>query len=755
MKTIGTIFLLLALPLLAPAQTNVPTGKVVWWGRDMIQRSHYSNHTNGIVESDDEILSNVVAIAGNTWQGLLLKNDGTVLGIGNNFWGGNDIPADLSNVVSIAIRGHSCLATKRDGTVTKWGNKYGEQDNESIVSNLSNVVSLANGGGHVLALKTDGTVIAWGNNAYDAATVPRGISNVVAIAATENENLVLKRDGTVIAWGNNYFGQTSVPAGLSNVVAIASAGDFSMAITIGNIPSSVFITPHGRLEEIEREADLVFKGQVLSTTETTNSAFRVSSLKVKATRFKIISVLKGDSPTNEISFEHYSGYGARGFAWSGPSPPAFLKFETGKSYLVFAARMDKPSSYYSPAADITNVPGRFRQIADVPKTSDEGAIRTLDAHPIKNFTVKEAHWFELNLLLNDSNPTNQLYAIDKLEGMFLRGGQYEEWRRSDDFKRQRVLTALLPLVTNQNEQVATRAISCFAASSNAVVQLEPFADALIKVANNSTSAARRLTAIDALSGIDCDAVSNSLAQLLQNADENIRVGATGLLPRFQKEFAESALQEHSTDASPKVRAAVADAIGNGKIIVLLPTLEKLWNDTNNVHTSAGNALLKFDIDQVSNILTAHLNDEGFRESYLCKLAEKNTAPWLTNLVAVLKVRRERNWEQAQTSGIKETTNYFHALMSLSGTDFNCWNIIHDYLVNLPDSAFAGGKLDWCLDVLEDAGNTGSREPVMLYELYKSKGLNERAAIFRRNNGNCYGFDVTIYFDRVDAERSKQ
>jgi hypothetical protein len=436
-------------------------------------------------------------------------------------------------------------------------------------------------------------------------------------------------------------------------------------------------------------------------------------------------------------------------AWSGSRPPQEFIFDVGRSYLVFAMQSDKADWLYSPSTNDVAKPNEFRQIM-----RGEIPIRTLDNRPLDNISEKEAHWLELNLLLHDSNPTNQLYAIDKLDGMCMRGDQYEEWHRSGDFKRQRVLTALLPLITNNNEQVATRAITCFATSSNPAAQLKPFADALIKVANNSPSATRRLTSIDALSGIDCEAVSNSLAQLLQSTNENIRVGAIGLLPRFQKEFAESALQEHSTDASPKVRAAVADAIGNGKIIVLLPTLEKLWNDTTNVHTSAGNALLKFDVDQVSNILTAHLNDESFRESYLCKLAEKNAAPWLTNLVDELKIRRECLWNEAQTSGIKETTNYFHALMALSGTDFNCWNIIHDYLVNLPDSAFADGKLDWCLDVLEDAGNTGSREPVMLYELYKSKGLNERAARFRRNNGNCYGFDVTVYFDRVDAEQSK-
>jgi hypothetical protein len=88
-------------------------------------------------------------------------------------------------------------------------------------------------------------------------------------------------------------------------------------------------------------------------------------------------------------------------------------------------------------------------------------------------------------------------------------------------------------------------------------------------------------------------------------------------------------------------------------------------------------------------------------------------------------------------------------MTLSGTDYECWNIIHNYLVKLPDSDFQNGRLDWCLDVLENAGNTGSQEPVMLYELYKIKGLNDRAIRFRRENGKCSGFDVTAYFDTVD------
>ena len=271
---------------------------------------------------------------------------------------------------------------------------------------LNNVKALATSNGHALALKKDGTLVAWGNNYDGANNIPAGLSNVVAIACERNHCVVLKQNGTVTAWGDNFFGQCSVPTGLSNVIAIATASDFSSALIRGDIPPSVFIQPHSRLEEMEQKADLVFKGQVISNTPATNASFTISDMAVEMTKFKVISVLKGQ-PLSEVKFEHYSGYEkGRSFVWIGPPAPLMHEFEIGKSYLIFAARMDKASDYYLPPPGITNSPGLFRQIADIPKHADDGVLKTLDARNIDGLSVKEAHWQELSRLANDPNPTN-------------------------------------------------------------------------------------------------------------------------------------------------------------------------------------------------------------------------------------------------------------------------------------------------------------------------------------------------------------
>ncbi len=408
-----------------------------------------------------QVLRNVVGVASMDFTPMILKADGTVLRLG--FQTPGRPPAEP--IVTQA--GKRTIAIDMGGESRKTPYDYTSADPVMVGGNaLSNVAALTCGGGHCLALARNGTVVAWGNNSSGESTVPADLCNVSTIAAGWSVSLALKKDGTVVAWGSNANGQTSVPAGLSNVVAIASDGMVSLAVTTGSIPPTVFVQPHGRLEEMDRQADLIFKGQVLSTEQITNAAFRVSDMSVHATKLKVISTIKGVVPTNLIVFQHYSGWLPGGHGWSGAHPPAFHQMEPGKSYLIFAAKTDKPDKYYAPPPGHHSKPEVFRQIADFPIQDDEGVLHTLDARPLSSHSVKDAHWIELNLLLREANTTNQLYALKHLDWMSKTCAH--PWGHSDDFKREAVLKTVLPFATNANDHVAVSAISLFDVGGNHV-----------------------------------------------------------------------------------------------------------------------------------------------------------------------------------------------------------------------------------------------------------------------------------------------
>lgn len=892
---------LLAMQLeVSQASTNISAGgQVVWWGNDIFWKNSPSDHTNGVVESGDEILCNVVGIAALHLQAFLLTSDGAVFTSGLTRRERGTVPTGLSNIVSIiqAGDGGSLWAIRRDGSVARWG---GDEDNENILAGLSNitavirvgaqsylalktdgsvlgfrfdpssagasidpatglptavdertslrpvkvdgqilsnvvamasmgdsplvltsdgkvmslgrqiggasaystppfgyaavvpvtldglvlsnVTALASGAGHCLALTSNGAVVAWGNNHYGEATVPADLSNVVAIAAAEHLSLALKRDGTVVAWGGNYFGQTSVPAGLSNVTAIAAGGWFSMAITTGAVPASVYVQPHGRLEELEREADLIFKGEVVSSTAKTNDSFP-SWGHPHATKFRLISVLKGSPGTNEPIFWHNTT-GPMG--WSGGREPSHHQFKTGRGYLVFAVNLGKPTYLYSPPADATSRAGEFRQ------TCFDGVLRCLDDRPLDDVSIKEAHWLELNRLLMDAASTNSLYAIRQLNEMSK--SCLASWGHSGDFKREAVLAAVMPLVTNRDDKVAVAAIGCFQLGGNTstwisdqggwipilrgcsevqpecVSQVFPYAPALVRVANESASTSRRVAAVAAFACTRFPIVSNALPRWLRDKADEVRAQAVLLLPDYPGEFSEHWLREMASDASPTVRAVTADAIGNGVMTNLLPTLVQLFSDpvgrdhplppltpdelggggraniSGDVHIGAGYALLKFDANQVSEILKTNLNDTGFRLQFLCKLAEAGAGPWIDDMTEIMETRRAKNLKKAQDLGWSPDS-----FMYLSGTYGTCWRIIYEHLKGLPYSAFADRKSDRYLKVLEQAGNTGSGEPLLIYELYKMKGLNRRAARFRTETEKTFGWvGISEFFDKVEA-----
>jgi hypothetical protein len=280
-------------------------------------------------------------------------------------------------------------------------------------------------------------------------------------------------------------------------------------------------------------------------------------------------------------------------------------------------------------------------------------------------------------------------------------------------------------------------------------------------------------AIAAFNGAGFPVLTNSLPQWLADPAENVRAQAVYLLPDFPGEFSERALRERASDPSPKVRASVADAIGNGKIVSLLPTLqallidpvgltnpvppvtieeerasEKIWREENNdVHMAAGYALLKFDTDQVTNILVANLKDPGFGVKYLCKLAGSNAAPWVSGIAEALEARQLENENKAKANG-----SSVNSYMYLNGTYRDCWETLYKYLSGLAPGEFANNQQGKYIDALEHTCDpNGNHCSLMLYELYRKKGLNERATLFRASmEAKLATFRIKEAFDQVDS-----
>jgi hypothetical protein len=575
------------------------------------------------------------------------------------------------------------------------------------------------------------------------------------------------------------------------------------------LPTGKFVKQPQQLQGLDKmsaDADLVFKGQVVSSTRITNTAFQFSDMFVHATKFKIISILKGTVSSDFVVFQHYNEWSPGGHGGDGAGPPEPFKFENGQSYLIFAANMAKPGFYYSRPPATTNQPNEFRQLTE----NQNSIFHTLDPRSLPSLSISNAIWLELNLLLNDKDRTNQIYAIQHLNGMSVSCSG--SWRNENDYTRESVLKAVLPFTTNGDERVAISAIGCFEVGGSymefvgesggwpslwmtiergcsgvqpeCIAQVLPFADNLAAVANSSPSSLCRVAAIAAFSCTQFSIVSNSLPRWLTDPAPEVRAQAVLLLPDFPGEFCERLLQERAADTSPVVRAAVADAIGNGKIETLLPALGTLFSTSpvrtnsdpwphkglqgddyfaevgaDDIHTSAGYALLKFDVDQVGEILKTNISDKGFGLSFIRKLAPNGAEPYFPLLAKELKTHTADSEQEAAKNGFHWPLSYW-----LSGNYGWEWGTLFGYVSTQPREALANPKFTPMLDALQIADDPGDARTRSLYAFFLDKGLTERAIELRRGiirrtedkaiDKKSFNFPALLKaFDEMDKQHS--
>jgi len=157
--------------------------------------------------------TNVVAVAMggglNSTRILALKNDGTVATLGNRVVDGSDQPPmKLTNITAVATGASFSLVLRQDGTVFGWGdNTYGQTtgvaskgSSSGVVTIngqiLTNVVSIAARDDCGFAIKADGTIVKWGMETR-GLTPPSGLTGVVALALGNNYCLAITTNRSV------------------------------------------------------------------------------------------------------------------------------------------------------------------------------------------------------------------------------------------------------------------------------------------------------------------------------------------------------------------------------------------------------------------------------------------------------------------------------------------------------------------------------------------------------------------------------
>ena len=153
-----------------------------------------------------------------------LKSDGTVVAVGNNYFGQCDV-ADWTDIVAVSAGSDHTVGLKSDGTVLAVGrNSSGQCD----IADWTDIVAISAGGSHTVGLKSDGTVLAVGRNSSGQCDIADW-TDIVAISAGGSHTVGLKSDGTVVAVGWNDDGQCGV-AGWTDFVAVSAGENYTVGL---------------------------------------------------------------------------------------------------------------------------------------------------------------------------------------------------------------------------------------------------------------------------------------------------------------------------------------------------------------------------------------------------------------------------------------------------------------------------------------------------------------------------------------------
>ena len=172
---------------------------------------------------------------------FILKNDGTLWGCGRNVEGQlglgdttnrntfTQVTTNVDNIKSVYCGAEHSLILKNDGTL--WGcgnNNYGQlglgdtinrNTFTKITTNTDDIKSVYHGTYHTFILKNDGTLWGCGNNNYGQlglgdnecrvtfTEITTNVDDIKQVYCGKNHTFILENDGTLWSCGDNQFGQ--------------------------------------------------------------------------------------------------------------------------------------------------------------------------------------------------------------------------------------------------------------------------------------------------------------------------------------------------------------------------------------------------------------------------------------------------------------------------------------------------------------------------------------------------------------------
>lgn len=162
----------------------------------------------------------IIAIYAGYSHTVGIKADGTVVAVGFDTWGQCDV-SNWTDIIAVSASCYNTVGLKSDGTVVVAGSRSHGYE-QSDVDYWKDIIAISACANHLAGLKSDGTVVTVGNNDEGQRDVGEW-TDIIAIAAGTSRTVGLKSDGTVIMVGDDFIGEYN-ESEWTDLVAISAGG---------------------------------------------------------------------------------------------------------------------------------------------------------------------------------------------------------------------------------------------------------------------------------------------------------------------------------------------------------------------------------------------------------------------------------------------------------------------------------------------------------------------------------------------------